>query len=109
MPSAIEELVEAARAVPTGPPAARRKAQDALREAAKKVALGGALKPDELAAAIEKAPLCGVTRASKILGIAAPNFKRYRDRLTAIPVAGGADVFVVAEVEALREELREAA
>lgn len=65
-----------------------------------------ALTPAELKAAVEAQPVCGVNRAAKILGIAPPNFRRYRDRLTAIPVDGSADVFVVAEVEELRDELR---
>lgn len=50
--------------------------------------------------------LVGATRAAEILGIKAPNFKRYRERLTAVPVLGAADVWIRAEVEALGEELR---
>lgn len=109
MASAIDELIDAAKAVPAGPPGERRKAIGPLKDAARRVALGGALKSDELAAVIEKTPLCGVKRASRILGVATPNFGRYRDRLTAIPVAGSADVFVEAEVEALADELKAAA
>lgn len=63
------------------------------------------LKPDELAAAVKKQPLVGVNRAAKILGIAPPNFGRYRARLVEIPVEGSAAVFVKAEVEALKRTL----
>jgi hypothetical protein len=63
------------------------------------------LKPEELADAVKKQPLVGVNRAAKILGIAPPNFGRYRDRLTAIPVEGSATVFVKSEVEALGKAL----
>lgn len=62
--------------------------------------------PAELAAAVKKQPLVGVNRAAKILGIAPPNFRRYRDRLTEIPVEGSAAVFVRSEVEALAKELK---
>lgn len=109
MPSAIEELIEAAAALPAPPEsgsADRREAHDRLKKAVRAAKRDGALTPHELARMVEKAPLVGVTHASKILGIATPNFKRYRDRLTAIPVAGSADVFVLAEVEALAAEIR---
>lgn len=49
--------------------------------------------------------LVGVKAAAEMLGIATPNFKRYRDRLTAIPVEGSADVFAKAEVRALARVL----
>lgn len=62
---------------------------------------------EQLAAAVAGQPLVGVTQAAKILGIATPNFRRYRDRLTEIPVSGSAAVFPVSEVEALRDELNE--
>lgn len=109
MASAVDELIEAAAAVPSGPAAPRRKALARVREAARKVATNGPLSPEQLAAAIARTPLVGVTAASAILGVATPNFKRYRDRLTPIPVEGSADVFVRAEVEALADELKAAA
>lgn len=62
--------------------------------------------PAELAAAVKKQPLVGVNRAAKILGIAPPNFRRYRDRLTEVPVEGSASVFVKAEVEELATTLK---
>jgi hypothetical protein len=51
--------------------------------------------------------LIGVNASAKLLGVAAPNFKRYRPRLTEVPVEGSAAVFVKAEVEALASELSE--
>lgn len=63
--------------------------------------------PAELLAAVNDAGgLIGVNAASKLLGIAAPNFRRYRPRLTEIPVEGSAAVFPKAEIVTLAEELR---
>lgn len=56
--------------------------------------------------AVEENPLVGVNRAAQILGTAPPNFRRYRPRLTEIPVEGSAAVFVRAEVEELAGELK---
>lgn len=62
--------------------------------------------PAALKQAVEDAGgVIGVTAASAALGIPSSNFKRYRARLTAIPVEGSADVFSKREVEALAEEL----
>lgn len=64
--------------------------------------------PGELLQAVEDAGgLIGVNASAKMLGVAAPNFKRYRPRLTEVPVEGSASVFVKAEVEALAAELAE--
>jgi hypothetical protein len=57
--------------------------------------------------AVEAAPIVGANTAAGILGVKPPNFKRYRDRLTKVPVEGSSDVFVRVEVEALAAELRE--
>jgi hypothetical protein len=62
--------------------------------------------PEDVAAAVKAQPLVGVSRAAKILGIVPPNFRRYRDRLTEIPVEGSASVFIRSEVEALAKELK---
>lgn len=50
--------------------------------------------------------LIGVNASAKRLGIASPNFRRYRDRLTEVPVEGSASAFFTAEVDALADELR---
>jgi hypothetical protein len=55
---------------------------------------------------VEEHPLVGVNRASALLGIASANFRRYRPRLTEVPVEGSAAVFVREEVEELAAELR---
>lgn len=52
--------------------------------------------------------LVGATKAAVILGIKAPNFKRYRERLTPVPVLGAADVWIREEVVALGKELEAA-
>jgi hypothetical protein len=62
--------------------------------------------PVKLAELIKSQPLVGVSGAAKILGIVPPNFRRYRDRLTEIPIEGSASAFVKAEVEELRDELQ---
>jgi hypothetical protein len=62
--------------------------------------------PGELREAVDAAGgLIGVNASAKRLGVAPPNFKRYRPRLTEVPVEGSAAVFVKAEVEALAGEL----
>lgn len=111
MAGAIDELIAAASEMPA-PPASgseeRKRAHERLRKAAKAVQNGAPLSPAELARFVEQTPVCGVTRAAEILGIAPPNFNRYRDRLTEIPVpvAGASAIFVVAEVEELAAELK---
>lgn len=54
----------------------------------------------------DSAKLIGVNAACELMGIANSNFKRYRDRLTEVPVEGGAAVFVKAEVQALAREIK---
>ena len=68
------------------------------------------LSPAEVVAAVKDGGgLCGVNRASDILGIANANFKRYRDRLTEVPIEGArSGAFLVPEVEALAAELKAA-
>jgi hypothetical protein len=62
--------------------------------------------PAQLVETVEAAGgLIGVNAASRLLGIEPPNFKRYRPRLTEIPVEGSASVFVQPEVQALADEL----
>ena len=61
---------------------------------------------EDVAEAVKAQPLVGVNRAAKMLGTHPPNFKRYRDRLTEIPVEGSAAVFVKSEVAALAEQLQ---
>jgi hypothetical protein len=63
------------------------------------------LKPATLARNLEGEPLIGVTAASKLLGIPAPNFKRdAAPHLTAVPVEGSANVYFRSEVQALADE-----
>lgn len=72
------------------------------------MATAAKMSPEELAAAIAAAGgLIGVNASARKLGVAAPNFRRYRSRLTEVPVEGSASVFVTTEVEALANELAE--
>lgn len=56
--------------------------------------------------AVHAGGLIGVSASSRLLGIATPNFRRYRERLTEIPVEGSAAVFMQREVAAVAEELQ---
>lgn len=58
--------------------------------------------------AVHAGGLIGVSASSKLLGIATPNFRRYRERLTEVPVEGSAAVFLRREVGAVAEELQAA-
>lgn len=60
---------------------------------------------EDLARALRREPLIGVTAAAKLLGIKAPNFRRDAgERLTALPVEGTASVYFRNEVVALARE-----
>lgn len=63
--------------------------------------------PELVEAIGEAGGLIGTNASAKCLGVAAPNFRRYRPRLTEIPVEGSAAVFLRAEVVALADELAE--
>lgn len=66
------------------------------------------LAPAEVVKAIKDGGgLIGVNASSKLLHVATPNFRRYRDRLTEVEVDGSASVFLKAEVEALAKEMAE--
>lgn len=71
------------------------------------MAAGSGAKVRAVARAVEAAPLVGSNAAAAILRVKPPNFKRYKDRLTKVPVEGSADVFVRIEVEELAAELQE--
>jgi hypothetical protein len=61
---------------------------------------------EQVVGLLRKQPLVTVGEASRILGIKTPNFGRYRDQLTAVPVEGGPDVFFRSEVRALKRRLK---
>lgn len=107
MAGAIEELVAAAAAVPEVPESgseARKDAHERLAAAAAKVA-AGRFTAEDVVAVVAAQPLVGVKAGSEILRLAPPNFRRYRERLAEIEVAGSASVFVRSQVEALAADL----
>lgn len=64
--------------------------------------------PEEALKALNDAGgLIGVNASAKRLGVATPNFRRYRPRLTEVPVEGSASAFFAAEVDQLADELAE--
>lgn len=54
----------------------------------------------------ESGGLVGATVAAEILGVARPNLRRYRERLTVIRIAGSRDAYIAEEVQRLADELR---
>lgn len=107
MAGAIEELVAAAAALPEVPESgseARKDAHERLAVAAV-IVMEGRFTPEDVIAVVKAQPLVGVKAGSEILGLAPPNFRRYRDRLAEIAVEESASVFVREQVEALAAEL----
>jgi hypothetical protein len=103
MAGAIEELVAAAAAVPEVPESgseARKSAHERLAVAAARVQ-AGKFSPADVLVVVKAQPLVGVKAGSEILGLAPPNFRRYRERLAEIEVEGSASVFVRSQVEEL--------
>jgi hypothetical protein len=77
----------------------RTRAAAAAPTKPKRVTVGAARR------AIEAQPLVGVNAAAAIMGIQRPNFRRYKDRLTAVPVEGRDDAYFREEVVKLAEEM----
>jgi len=107
MAGAIEELVAAAAAVPEVPESGSeaRKAAHARLEAAAAAVRAGGFTVEDVVAVLKAQPLVGVKAGSMILGLAPPNFRRYRERLAEIPVEESASVFVRSQVEGLAADL----
>lgn len=59
------------------------------------------LTTDDLHRGLLREPLVGVKVAASIIGVAAPNFSRYRDRLSPVEVEGTGAAYFRSEVEQL--------
>jgi hypothetical protein len=63
------------------------------------------LTPDAIAEALTAEPLVGTTKASEILGIKPPNFRRdAAPHLTTVTIEGSAAAYFRSQVEALAQD-----
>lgn len=60
---------------------------------------------DEIREGLALEGLVGTKRAAEILGVATPNFSRYRERVEAIEIDGSAAVYFRSDIEGLKREL----